>query len=267
MIQEELTTISLSYFGEYDKTIRVYVPQHDENEIMPVIYMTDGQNLFEDGHPHQYGCWFTQKAVRSEKKSSGKSAIIVGIHNDEGVMRRTNELTPNSIGKIKDIEEISEEMKKLLSPEGERFDEFIVNTVMPHIEAIFPAEKGKAAFCGSSSGGLQSFFTVISHPDKFCIGGVFSPAFVFYDVNDILRFTADKMNENMPFLYIYSGAGDKLEKEICMSTEEVYDALTEFYPPDKMCEVILPEQRHHESAWEPIFRDFLHTFLERRDEF
>ena len=269
MVEELISVLSLPYVGGMEKTVRVYVPRHEENEKLPVIYMTDGQNLFEAGRENQLGCWFTREAIRAEAEASGKSAVIVGIHNDEGPVSRTNQLTPKSIGEIKFPPQMPEEMRKLIQPEGEIFDEFVVNTVMPAIEANFPVITGRTstAFCGSSSGGLQAFFTAISHPDKFCMSGVFSPAFSIFSFEDVVRFTDDKMTGNMPYLYIYSGGADPLEKEICEITEKVYDSLSEFYPPEKLFEVILPEEHHHESAWESIFKDFLHTFLERRETF
>ena len=52
-----------------------------------------------------------------------------------------------------------------------------------------------------------------------------------------------------------------------MQVETVYDIFMELYPQEKMTEVILPDKPHNESSWEPIFRDFLHTFLARSEEF
>ena len=79
MIKEELYELSLPYYSGENKKVRVYVPEHEKAETLPVIYMTDGQNLFEDNNPGQFGCWYTHEAI----KEVGK-AIIVGIHNDEG---------------------------------------------------------------------------------------------------------------------------------------------------------------------------------------
>ena len=264
MIKEELVELSLPYYTGRDKKIRVYIPDREETEKLPVIYMTDGQNLFEDDHPGQFGCWYTREAIREVGK-----AIIVGIHNDEGPVQRTMELTPKSIGAISFPDDLPEHIRKKMAPEGEAFDDFVVNTVMPEIEKRFPVEKGRnaAAFCGSSSGGLQAYFTALSHPDKFCMSGVFSPAFPLYSAREIVSWTASRLSGSMPYLYFYSGAEGKLEKAICESTQAVYDAIGEFYPPELLNEVILFDRPHHESAWAPIFKDFLHTFLARREEF
>lgn len=264
MIKESLVELSLPYYTGQNRQVRVYVPEHEEAERLPVIYMTDGQNLFEDNNPDQLGCWYTREAI----KEVGR-AIIVGIHNDENPLQRTKELTPKSMGALCYPDEMPEEIRKAIIPEGELFDDFVINTVIPEIEKSFPVENGRnaAAFCGSSSGGLQAYFTALSHPDRFCMSGVFSPAFPLYSAGDIVSWTASKLSDHMPYLYFYSGAVGEPEEAICKSTQAVYDAITEYYPPELLNEVILFDQPHHESAWAPIFKDFLNTFLTRREEF
>ena len=262
MINEKLYVMKMPYQGR-GKTVRVFVPEHGEGESLPVLYMTDGQNLFEDDHPGQFGCWYTREAVREERQRSGKAAIIVGIHNDEGPMQRTSELTPKAIGAIRFPEEMPVELRKQMNPCGEAFDEFVIETVMPEIERRFPALRGRenTAFCGSSSGGLQAYFTVLSHPDIFCMSGVFSPAFPLYADEDVISWTKRICPKNAPYLYVYSGSGDQLEQEICASTQAVVKAISGFYPKEKLNVKFRPEQRHHESAWAEEFRGFLHCFL------
>ena len=155
MKNEELTTLKFSYPEGQERTVRVYVPAHGDDETLPVIYMTDGQNLFEN-EISSFGSWHTREAVAAERKSSGKAAIIVGIFNDGSPVQRTNELTPASIGKLAFPPEMPEEARRLMDPQGESFDDFVVNTVMPAVEESFPVKKGRenTAFCGSSSGGL-----------------------------------------------------------------------------------------------------------------
>ena len=163
MIKEELFTLSFPYYTGRNRKVRVYVPEHEEAERLPVIYMTDGQNLFEDNNPGQFGCWYTREAISEVGK-----AIIVGIHNDESPLQRARELTTKSIGALRFPDAMPESIRNSIVPEGELFDNFAVNTVIPEIEKRFPVQKGRnaAAFCGSSSGGLQAYFTALSHPDK-----------------------------------------------------------------------------------------------------
>ena len=72
-----------------------------------------------------------------------------------------------------------------------------------------------------------------------------------------------KLTREPPYLYIYTGAGDELEMKIFQSVESTYDILTECWPAHLINEVVLFEEKHNEAAWEPVFRDFLHTFLFR----
>ena len=131
------------------------------------------------------------------------------------------------------------------------------------IEKRFPVLTGRenTAFCGSSSGGLQAYYTVLSHPDQFCMAGVFSPTFPILYTEDVIRWTKETVGENKPYLYIYSGANDRMEQEICESTEAVVKAISEFYPKERLKVNILPEQPHHESAWAEVFKEFLHIFV------
>lgn len=265
MIEEKIIPIRLPYpDSDEERLVRVFVPAHEAGETLPVIYMTDGQNLFEDNDV-KFGCWYTRETIRDEQKDTGKSAIIVGIYNDGSTLERTNELTPLTIGEL----ECPDELKTKITPQGEIFDDFLVNRLMPVIEKDFPVQTGRnsTAICGSSSGGLQAFFTALNHPDLFCAAGVFSPAFLLYSPEDMSDWIHSKMQPVVPYLYLYSGAGDEQEKLIYRSVEWTYDILEECYPPEKVNEVILFEMPHHETAWEQVFKDFLHTFLIRREEF
>ena len=151
-----------------------------------------------------------------------------------------------------------------MDPQGESFDDFVVNTVMPAVEESFPVKKGRenTAFCGSSSGGLQSFFTVLSHPDKFASAGVFSPCFMLYEGADFAGWLHGKIKtEQPPYLYLYSGGAEGLEQVICLVTDMTSKMLSSCYPADKLKTVIKREQEHCEAAWETVFADFLHDFL------
>ena len=53
MVDAKLHTIKLPYPDKDDRTVWVYVPSHSDGEKLPVVYMTDGQNLFDDNStPH-----------------------------------------------------------------------------------------------------------------------------------------------------------------------------------------------------------------------
>ena len=157
----------------------------------------------------------------------------------------------------------------MLHPSGEVFDEFLVHTVMPAVEARFPVRTGRAntAFCGSSMGGLMAFFTALSHPDVYCAAAPFSPCFNLYTKDDLMRWIRSRLGAQKPYLYLFAGGADELEKEIQRCELAIYDELKTCYPERLLKQVVMPEQRHHETAWEPRFREFLHTFLTCGPEF
>ena len=260
MIQANLFELRLPYPEKGDRLVRVYVPAHREGERFPVVYMTDGQNVFDE-ESSVWGCWFTREAVEAEMQNGIGGAVIVGV--DNGNVWRDIELTPGSIGAVVG----GSEMENFTAPEGETFDAFVMNTVKPYVEQHFPVKTGRknTAFCGSSSGGLQSFFTALSHPDAFGAAGVFSPAFLLYSESDMQRWISSRLAPELPYLYLYTGAGDDLENRIYQSTEAVYDMLSACYPFDLLNEVVLFENQHNEAAWSQIFPDFLHTFLSRAE--
>ncbi len=264
MVPEKIIEMTFPYSDKREKRVRVFVPEHEEGETMPVVYMTDGQNLFDDDNV-RFGCWYTRESVRAIKSISGKSAVIVGIHNDGAPIERANELTPASIGDLIVTPDMPEEIKKQLCASGEVFDGFVINTLMPAVEKQFPVKTGRenTAFCGSSSGGLESFYIVMSHPDIFSAGGVFSPVFMVYERNSLRKWIISKMQgiKELPYLYFYAGGADDMEKQIASDTELVCDILGEHYPTDLLNKIFLPDKPHHESAWETTFYDFLRIFL------
>ena len=75
-VPAELVSLELPYFDRGNKKVRIFVPEHKKGEKLPVIYMTDGQSVFDE-ESNPLGCWHTREVVAAEKAASGKSAIIV----------------------------------------------------------------------------------------------------------------------------------------------------------------------------------------------
>ncbi len=255
MLPEKLVTLKLPYQGRKKRVIRVFVPARKRGEKLPVLYMSDGQNLF-DKETSGFGCWYVREAIRAERKRSGKAAIVVGIHNEDP--DRMDDLTPVCLGVLR-----HKEARAAIHPRGEAFADFLLHRVMPAVEARFPVSAGKehTAFCGSSAGGTMAFFLALRYPGSFSCAGVFSPAFPLFRQADLEAWTRSAVGEEKPFLYLYTGAGDPLEKEICRRFRGMCAFLDTLWPKDKMVQVVHPEQIHHEDAWEPEFQDFLHRFV------
>ncbi len=261
MIEETIADLSFPFLKK-TKTVRVYIPAHEEGEELPAIYMTDGQNLFEEERC-AFGCWHVREAIREEYARTGRAAVVVGIFNDDP-KDRFRELTPASIGPVLYPNLLIRLLVKLSGGlQAEAFDDFLLQTVIPYVEEHFPVKSGRSsrAFCGSSSGGLFSFFTALRHPETYASAGVFSPAFLAYSEESLNRWVLSQSGGEMPFLYLYMGNGDEKEQEMSPAFQSAAAFLKEHLPEEKVRVVLTEKARHHEEAWEPVFRDFLHLFL------
>ena len=121
------------------------------------------------------------------------------------------------------------------------------------------------SLAGSSLGGLESFYAVLTHPDKFGTAGVLSASFQLYDDNTWAEFIKDKVDlKNAPFLYFYAGAfgGDNGDVN-----EPVYNMLIEKgYPKDKLVFDKYEPGRHEPLYWRNIYPEFLQAMFEQKVE-
>ena len=144
----------------YKRPVQVWLPDsYDENaEPCAVIYMHDGQNLFEPGQAFAGVDWKVDETV-SRLIASGelRQCIVVGI--------------PNSPDRMKEL--------NLYTKAGKAYAEFIVNEVKPWVEANYNVSKQPEdnAIIGSSMGGLISFQMLCAYAGSFGCASCLSTAF------------------------------------------------------------------------------------------
>lgn len=216
-----------------------------------VIYMTDGQNLF-DRSATSTGSWGVAESALMMAANGGEKCIIVGIENADSW--RDNELTPD-IGEV-----LSEDYK---DGHGAYFSDFVVNTVMPFINENYNVytDREHTHVCGSSSGGIESFYIAMANPDKFASVGALSPAFLlFSDETWVDWLNKQDYSANAPFIYLYCGSGssDQLEQALCAGTKTMPDNLKKIgYPEDKVVMKLYDDGLHNEMFWRAVFPDYL----------
>ena len=135
----------------------------------PVIYMHDGQNLFDPALSFIGVDWGMDKAMlRLIREKRGPGAIIVGIWNSP---LRIQEYMPQ-----KPL--ISSEGQPILSrfieqtgggPLADGYLRFLVTELKPFIDAHYPTlpDPVHTWVMGSSMGGLVSLYALIEYPDVF----------------------------------------------------------------------------------------------------
>ncbi len=124
----------------------------------PVLYMQDGQNLFDEALAYGGSEWRVDETLTT-LAGEGIEAIAVGI--SHGGARRVREMTPFGAGNL-----------------GEAYLACIADTIKPRIDAEFRTypDAIHTTMIGSSMGGLISLFAFFNRPDCFANAGVLSPA-------------------------------------------------------------------------------------------
>jgi predicted alpha/beta superfamily hydrolase len=127
----------------------------------PVIYMQDGQNLFDVATSFagvEWGVDDTLQALSAE----GLEAIVVGIPNSGE--QRLNEYTPPA--------------NPWWQGTGDQYVAFLVDSVKPLIDHDFRTmpERTHTGIFGSSLGALISLYAFFARPDVFGFVGAMSPA-------------------------------------------------------------------------------------------
>ncbi|MBQ5346435.1 MAG: alpha/beta hydrolase [Ruminococcus sp.] len=249
-------------YGDGDKDVYILTPEgYDKNskKKYPVIYMCDGQNLF-DKTATSHGCWGVPESIRSMQKNTGKGVIIVGI--DDGTANRDSELTPD-IGEVQDVGDGDVDNYK--NGTGKYYSDFVVNTVMPYVEKNYNVytDRKHTAVAGSSSGGIESFYIGMEHADKFGTIGALSPAFGLFSDKTWVKYLKSKdLKKNKPFVYIYNGDGDELEKMLKVGAVSMTDNLKKVgYGKKDYTLKLYSKGLHNEKYWRALFPEFLKLFI------
>ncbi|MDQ6763206.1 MAG: alpha/beta hydrolase-fold protein, partial [Bacteroidota bacterium] len=128
------------------RRIWLYLPPgyFTSNKKYPVLYMHDGQNLFDEATSYA-GEWGVDDFLDSMFSSGKKEVIVVGI--DNGLQKRMNEYNPYSYGKFG-------------TGEGDQYVDFLVKDLKPYIDKHYRtlANKKNTYIAGSSMGGLISLY-------------------------------------------------------------------------------------------------------------
>jgi len=236
---------SAFYMPQLDRKRRVwiYLPKNyfTSKARYQVLYMHDGQNLFDDATSFA-GEWGVDEAIDSARKQ----CIVVGI--DNGGTKRMNEYNPYS-------------HEKFGAGEGEDYVDFIAKTLKPYIDKKFrtKGDAAKTTIAGSSMGGLISMYAVMKYPKIFGKAGVFSPAFwVAPQLKvDIERMVKPATHKNVR-IYFYAG-----EQEGTQMVQEVlyfFDRMRKLSGA-KMKVKINAEGKHNEPTWRHEFPAFYNWIM------
>ncbi len=221
-----------------ERTVRIYLPPgyDSSRQRYPVLYMHDGQNLFDDATAYA-GEWGVDETLNALAKSRGLELIVVGIDNG-GVdrMRELNAWDNPQFGK----------------GEGEQYLAFVVNVLKPWVDGHYRTrpDARHTAIMGSSMGGLISGYALSRYPGVFGSAGIFSPA--YWLAPQVFAYTEAQPPARTARIYFYAGGS---EDESMVPDMKRMVALLERagLPARNLAVEVNAVGRHNEAAWRAEF--------------
>lgn len=237
------------YSPQLDNTRDLYVylpPSYDAEPARryPVIYMHDGQNLFDQATSFA-GEWQVDETMQA-LSWEGIEAIVVGIPNMGS--KRCDECSPFCTDRHG-------------GGQGDQYLAFIVETVKPLIDAQFRTLGGQAytGVIGSSMGGLISLYAFFRYPEVFGVVGALSPSLWF--ASRAIFETA----EQAPFGRgkIYLDAGTAEGRAMLRDVRAMRDLLVSkgYRLGHDLLYVEEQGSPHHETAWARRLPDALRFLI------
>lgn len=227
------------------RRVWIYLPHGYEktNKKYKVLYMHDGQNLF-DASTSPFGEWGVDEALDTLKKN----IIVVGI--DNGSSKRLSEYSAFDFKINADDKNVWDVKAK-----GAQYLESLVNDLMPYVEKNYRVKKGKknTYIAGSSMGGLISYYALFLYPEKFSKAGVFSPSF-WVAKNQYLEMTK---NHHSLLGDIYMIAGELEGRSYVLDMYEVSKLISKQNMSKNIYVEEVKNARHNEQFWRSEFPKFM----------
>jgi len=230
------------------RDVLVYLPPSYGTEAArryPVLYMHDGQNLFD--RATSFGAEWEVDQTLEAASEDGLEAIVVGLLNLGDA--RLDEYSPWP------------DEKHAKGGRGDLYLDFIVQTVKPIIDADFRThpDRRSTGIAGSSMGGLISLYGFFRNHDTFGFCGVMSPA-LWYGGRKIYGFV-----EKAPFVpgRVYVDVGTQEGKQELTDVRQLKELLTKkgYRRGSDLLYVVEMGGAHNEEAWARRMRRELHFLL------
>jgi len=202
-----------------------------------VLYLNDGQNLFDEFAP--FGNWAIDKALEQLAAKGLNNIIVIAI--DHGGEDRITEYLPYF-------------NPKFGKGQGELYLKFLEETLIPYVNKKYRVKTSRehTGIGGSSMGGLISLYAGLNHQDTFGKSMVFSPS--LWIAPKIFQQAANFHPELPADLYIYAGGKEsqnhlpnvkRFEKRLLQGKSKFNKINLELS--------LNPEGTHSESMWREEF--------------
>ena len=238
---ENITILTDSFYMPQLNRFRrvwIYLPSDYEasDKEYPVLYMHDGQNLFDNNTSYS-GEWKVDETLLQLEKDKHLKIIVVAV--DNGSEHRMNEYNPWI-------------HKKFGGGEGNAYLKFLTKTLKPEIDKKYRTLSGASntGIMGSSMGGLISMYGIMEYSNIFGKAGVFSPSFWISKS----AFTQVKSNASPENMKIYMLMGGKEGSNMTKVMNKMTKILQKKgFDNSNLFSLTVADGVHHESFWEAEF--------------
>ena len=157
--------------------VDVWLPpnyESDKEKRYPVLYMHDGQNLFDESSSYIGVAWDVDETMtKLIEQDKIREAIVVGIWNTS---KRFREYMPEE-----PVDMLNNEQRELMQDDygtvlSDNYLKFMVNELKPFIDNEYRilADAPNTFIMGSSMGGLISWYALAKYPGVFSGAGCLS---------------------------------------------------------------------------------------------
>jgi predicted alpha/beta superfamily hydrolase len=245
------------------RNIYVWLPDHfDPHNSYAVLYMHDGQNIFESESSFNRISWKVDETL-SYLIGNGKikPCIVVGIWNTE---KRFQEFTPHKPFLNYNFQDTDMAVYEVLNNSiSDEYLKFIVLEVKPFIDSTFNTMKDRdnTFISGSSMGGLVSIYAICEYPEIFGGAACLSTHWTFSIIqSDPLLFNAitDYLKTNLPSPKthkIYFDRGTETLDSLYSSYQSEVDRIMKEngYLKKSWMTKIFEGDEHSELSWQKRF--------------
>ena len=250
------------------RNIDVWLPDdYSEEEKYAVIYMHDGQMLFDNNITWNKQSWeVDETAGKLNAEGKTKKFIVVGIWNN-GQKRHFEYFPQKAFRKLsaEEKEFVSNSLKlkgrinETFNPISDNYLKFIVTELKPFIDIHFSTLKDKdnTFIAGSSMGGLISLYAICEYPDVFgaaaCLSTHWTGIFQI-DNNPVPQAFYDYLKSNLPNPKnhkIYFDYGDQTLDSLYPTLQKQVDIIMteKGFTNKNWITKFFPGKDHSEKSW------------------
>ena len=235
--------------------LRVWLPpgyddEQNADRYYPVMYLNDGQNLFEAATSFGGVEWgVDETADRLIREGAVPPMIVVGMDN-AGKDRLREYMPHRSMHPV------------MLRAQGRRYPEFLLKEVMPFVEKAYriATSPESTGLGGSSLGALIALYTVMSRPGVFGRLLLESPSLWVSNRQAIKESRTVKVWPERIFLAVGTAEAGSVERDrtVVDDVRELEAILRRAVLSEKRLRLVVKDEAgHNEAAWAGRFPEAL----------